>query len=173
MAAKIRKPIALGEALVESLAVNERINQCLLENLDDEAWRADPPGGKGRTVAAIVAHIHNVRHMWLAVSAKGSGIELPDKVDRNTLTKAQAVKALAKSHAALSALVRQSVEGDGRIRDFKPDVVNFVGYVIAHEAHHRGQVAMLARQLGHPLPQKAGFGMWEWGSRWKECGFEE
>jgi hypothetical protein len=24
---------------------------------------------------------------------------------------------------------------------------------------------MLARQLGHPLPQKAMFGMWEWGSR--------
>jgi hypothetical protein len=24
---------------------------------------------------------------------------------------------------------------------------------------------MLARQLGHPLPQKAMFGMWEWGKR--------
>jgi len=24
---------------------------------------------------------------------------------------------------------------------------------------------MVARQLGHPLPQKAMFGMWEWGSR--------
>jgi hypothetical protein len=26
---------------------------------------------------------------------------------------------------------------------------------------------MLARQLGHPLPQKAMFGMWEWGTRGK------
>jgi uncharacterized damage-inducible protein DinB len=173
MPAKTRKPIALGEALVQSLAVNERINQYLLENLDDEAWRADPPGGKGRTVAAIVAHVHNVRHMWLSAAATNTGIVLPEKVDRSVLTKAQAGKALAKSHAALSALVRQSIEGDGRIRDFRPDVVNFVGYVIAHEAHHRGQVTMLARQVGHPLPQKAGFGMWEWGSRWKECGFEE
>jgi hypothetical protein len=24
---------------------------------------------------------------------------------------------------------------------------------------------MLARQLGHPPPQKAMFGMWEWGKR--------
>jgi hypothetical protein len=24
---------------------------------------------------------------------------------------------------------------------------------------------MLARQMGYPLPQKAMFGMWEWGSR--------
>jgi hypothetical protein len=26
---------------------------------------------------------------------------------------------------------------------------------------------MLARQVGHPLPQKAMFGMWEWGTRGK------
>jgi uncharacterized damage-inducible protein DinB len=44
-------------------------------------------------------------------------------------------------------------------------VAGFIGYLIAHDAHHRGQIAMLARQLGYPLPQKAMFGMWEWGSR--------
>jgi hypothetical protein len=30
---------------------------------------------------------------------------------------------------------------------------------------------MLARQSGHPLSKQAVFGMWEWGTRWKECGF--
>jgi uncharacterized damage-inducible protein DinB len=44
-------------------------------------------------------------------------------------------------------------------------VAGFLGYLIAHDAHHRGQITMLARQLGHPLPQKAMFGMWEWNSR--------
>jgi uncharacterized damage-inducible protein DinB len=34
-----------------------------------------------------------------------------------------------------------------------------------HDAHRRGQIAMLARQAGHPLPQKAMFGMSEWGIR--------
>jgi uncharacterized damage-inducible protein DinB len=42
-------------------------------------------------------------------------------------------------------------------------------YLISHDAHHRGQICMLARQLGHTLPKAAGFGMWEWGSRWKEA----
>jgi uncharacterized damage-inducible protein DinB len=51
------------------------------------------------------------------------------------------------------------------VKSFKPDVAAFFGYLIAHDAHHRGQIAMLARQVGHPLPQKAMFGMWEWGSR--------
>jgi hypothetical protein len=35
------------------------------------AWNAEPPGGKGRTIAAIAAHMHNVRHMWLVAAAKG------------------------------------------------------------------------------------------------------
>jgi uncharacterized damage-inducible protein DinB len=40
-------------------------------------------------------------------------------------------------------------------------------YMFSHEAHHRGQICMLARQMGHPLSQKAMFGMWEWGTRGK------
>ena len=76
-AGRKKKPIALDKALVDAFAVNERMNQFLLENLDEDAWRVEPPGGKGRTIAAIFAHIHNVRHMWLSVSAKGAGI--PEK----------------------------------------------------------------------------------------------
>src|SRR5262245_4107418 len=36
-----------GESLLHAFATNERINQFLLENLDEAAWRADPPGGRG------------------------------------------------------------------------------------------------------------------------------
>ena len=73
----------LKQSLLEAYAVNERLNQYLLENLDDAAWNAEPPGGKGRTIAAMAAHMHNVRHMWLAVAAKGK--PLPDKLDRATV----------------------------------------------------------------------------------------
>jgi hypothetical protein len=31
--------------------------------------------------------------------------------------------------------------------------------------------AMLARQVGHPLPPQTGFALWEWGTLWRECGF--
>ena len=46
-----------SQVLVESYAVNERMSQLVLEHLDPEAWRARLPGGKGRTIAAIFAHI--------------------------------------------------------------------------------------------------------------------
>ena len=160
------KPIALDEALVEAFAVNERMNQFLLENLDEDAWRAEPPGGKGRTIAAIVAHIHNVRHMWLSVSAKGSAI--PEKLDRYTVTPAQARRALAKSGEAMRRFLEASLSAGGRVKDFPPGVVGFFAYAISHDAHHRGQICLLARQAGFPLPNEATYGMWDWSKRQKE-----
>jgi uncharacterized damage-inducible protein DinB len=43
-------------------------------------------------------------------------------------------------------------------------------YMIAHEAHHRGQVCMLAHQLGFPLSVAVTSGIWNWEKLWKECG---
>jgi uncharacterized damage-inducible protein DinB len=156
---------SLPQALLTSFDTNDRINQYMIENLPAKAWRAEPPDGKGRTVAAVVAHLHNVRVMWLKATAKGS--KIPDQLDRTNVTPAQATKALEQSRAALSAVLKSALESDGRVKGFRPDVAGFLGYLIAHDAHHRGQICMLARQVGHPLPQKAMFGMWEWGTRGK------
>jgi uncharacterized damage-inducible protein DinB len=100
--------------------------------------------------------------MWLK-AAKAE--EIPAQLDRATVTPAQAVQGLESSRRALRGMIRSALETNGKIKSFRPDVAGFVGYLIAHDAHHRGQIAMLARQIGHPLPQKVVFGMWEWGSR--------
>lgn len=153
----------LPAALLNAFDTNNRINQYLIDSLPPAAWKAKLPDGKGRTISAIVAHMHNVRVMWLKVSAKGS--EIPAQLDRATVTPAQALRALEQSCKSLSELIGRALADDGRIKGFRPDVAGFLGYLIAHDAHHRGQIAMLARQLGYPLPQKITFGMWEWGSR--------
>lgn len=152
----------LPQTLLSAFDTNNRISLYLIENLPAEAWNAKPLDGKGRTIAAIVAHSHNVRIMWLK-AAKAENI--PEQLERHTVTPAQASHALKKSGSVLHELCKRALESDGRIRSFRPDVAGFIGYLIAHDAHHRGQIAMLARQLGYPLPQKAMFGMWEWGSR--------
>lgn len=107
--------------------------------------------------------MQNVRIMWLKVSAKGS--EIPAQLNRAAVTPPQAQRALEQSSQVLNELIGRALDSDGCIKGFRPDAAGFVGYVIAHDAHHRGQIAMLARQLDHPLPQKVTFGMWEWGSR--------
>jgi uncharacterized damage-inducible protein DinB len=165
--ASTQSPSAYGgsvpaDALLKAFDTNNRINLYLIENLPADAWRAKPPDSKGRTIAAIVAHMHNVRVMWLK-AAKAE--EIPGQLDRATVTPAEALSGLESSRAALSAVLSRAMDSDGRIKNFRPDVAGFLGYLIAHDAHHRGQVAMLARQVGHPLPQKAMFGMWEWGQR--------
>jgi uncharacterized damage-inducible protein DinB len=157
------------KSLLGAFAVNERANQLLLSSLDDEAWQAPPTTGKGRTIADIAAHIHHVRLMWLTAADKSA--KVPPKLDSEKATRAQVQSALKTSATAIETLLVKSLEDPGgRVSGFKPDVVNFVAYLISHDSHHRGQIAMLARQVGHGIPAKAGFALWEWGTLWRECG---
>ena len=159
---KAASPFVIADALLHAYGTNNRINLYLVQNLPDEAWRAKALGGKGRDIASIVVHIHNVRLMWLKAAG---ATEIPAKLDPDTTTKAQALEALDASWKALEEALRLAVNGDGRIKGFKPDVVSFFAYLVAHDAHHRGQITMLARQAGHPVSQSVMYGMWEWGTR--------
>jgi len=96
--------------------------------------------------------------MWLK-AAKAE--EIPAQLDRASVPPGQAVRARENSRHALSVVVGRALASEGRVKGFRPDVAGFLGYLIGYYAHHRGQITMLARQLGHPLPQRAMFGMWE------------
>ena len=50
-----------------------------------------------------------------------------------------------------------------------PAGATMFGYMFAHEAHHRGQIIMLAHQLGYRLPVPAAYGIWHWEKLWKQC----
>src|SRR5260370_17756040 len=112
-------PFVLADSLLNAYSTNDKITRYLIENLDDAAWRGEPAGGKGRTIAAVVSHIHNVRVMWLKAAARGS--EIPEQLDRHTVTRDQALKALAISHDAIAALLKSSLASEGRIKGFRPD----------------------------------------------------
>jgi len=158
------------KSLLESFAVNEKTNQVLLCSISDAAWMAPPPSGKGRTIADIASHIHHVRLMWLSAADKTA--KVPAKLDPDKATRAQVQAALKLSAEAMEKLICKALEDpSGKVPNFRPDVVNFVSYLIAHDSHHRGQICMLARQVGHPIPAKEGFGLWEWGTLWRDCGF--
>ena len=133
-AATKAKPFDLPQALLDAFATNDRINRFLIENLDEAAWRAKPPGGRGRTIAAIVSHMHNDRLMWMKMT--GHRNNLPSYLNRRTVTRPQAVKALVKSRDAILGLLRKALEGNGRLRSFPPGVVGFFAYMVAHDAHH-------------------------------------
>ena len=168
----------MREVLLESFAMNEAINQMILEHLDPKAWRAKPPGRNARTIAAIFAHVHNIRRKWVRLSAPDR--KLPAELGRARCTQRQASVALAESAKRCSEMLAEALGGpDSRVKQFRrdgwakpwPAGAAMVVYMISHEAHHRGQVCMLAHQLGFPLPIKAAYGMWTWERLWKQCGF--
>jgi uncharacterized damage-inducible protein DinB len=165
------------QVLVEIFLVNDRTNQLILENLDPKAWRAQPPGRNARTIAAIFAHVHNVRRKWLRLSAPH--LKLPAQLDRARCTQKQARAALAESaHRCSEMLAEALASPGGRVKQFWrdgwarpwPGGAAMMAYMVSHEAHHRGQICMLAHQLGFPLPIKVACGIWAWEKLWKECG---
>jgi uncharacterized damage-inducible protein DinB len=177
--------VELRQVLVESYAVNERMNQIILEHLDPAAWRAKLPGSKGRTIAGIVSHVHNVRRKWLRLSAPH--LKIPAPLNRTRCTQKQARAALAESGARCSEMLAQALSvPQKRLHRPQSQVETFLrdgwakpwpagpamlAYMINHDAHHRGQISMLAHQLGFPLPAKAAQSIWVWEKLWKECGF--
>src|SRR5262252_8177251 len=98
----------LCQAMIETYIVNDRMNQIVLEHLDPRAWRAKPPGGSARTIAAIFSHMHNIRRKWLRLSAPH--MKLPAQLDRTRCTQRQASAALAESAQLCSQMLEEALD---------------------------------------------------------------
>ena len=148
----------------ETWQIHNRINLYLLAGIPEESLTADM-AGKGRSVFALFAHIHNVRLMWLKSAAPEllAGLE---KIEPKPIgIREQLSAGLAASGDAVATLIENAMSADGRIKGFKPHATAFVGYLISHESHHRGQAEWALRLSGVPLDDKISFGLWEWGTR--------
>ncbi len=152
----------LTETLADSFRIHNNINQYLLATIAPESL-ADKAGGKGRTVGEQFAHIHNVRLMWLAAAAPELMTGLA-KIEKEAVDKPILENALDASGKAVESLLQKGF-AEGRIKGFKPYPAAFLGYIIAHESHHRGQIMLSLKLSGHPVDKKVQFGLWEWGSR--------
>ena len=172
----------LGRASVQIFAANDRMNQMLIGHLDPAAWTTKPtakPLGKKkvRTIAAIFTHMHNVRCKWVRLTAPH--LKIPTQLNRAHCTPQQARAGLAESAARCAEMLAEALGGSGgRVEKFRRDGwarpwpvgLEMLCYMLSHEAHHRGQVCMLAHQLGFRLPNKVTSRMWNWEKLWKECG---
>jgi len=170
----------LDRAAVQIFTANDRMNQLVIEHIDPAAWTAKPPtakpSAKTRPIAAIFTHMHNVRTKWVRLTAPH--LKVPAQLDRAHCTPQQARAALAESAARCTEMLAEAFESGGRIKEFRrdgwakpwPAGPEMLCYMLAHEAHHRGQVCMLAHQLGFPLPIKVMSGIWNWEKLWRECG---
>jgi uncharacterized damage-inducible protein DinB len=171
--AKGRRAVS-GRTAADVFAVNERVNQLLLERLEPAAWRAKPEGAV-RTIAAIVTHVHNVRAKWVRLNAPQVGV--PVQLHWARCTREQARVGLAESALACGRML--TLVENGGVKEFLRDGwatawpletgavgMEMVCYMVAHEAHHRGQVCLLAHQMGFELSKDVMSAMWSWERLW-------
>jgi uncharacterized damage-inducible protein DinB len=164
-ALETERTLDMEDPLIETWAIHNRINLYLLDAIPDKAMTATPSPKKCRTVHRLFAHIHNVRLLWLKAAAPEL-LEGLEKIETKTVgTKAKLRAALEASGRAVEQLLRKGIAADGKIKRFQPHATAFLGYLISHESHHRGQAGWALKLSGHPLDQKTAYGLWEWGAR--------
>jgi uncharacterized damage-inducible protein DinB len=151
------------DQLIETWNIHDRINRYLLNAVPDDALGSSL-APKHRTIYQLFAHLHNVRLMWLK-SAAPDLLEGLAKIEGETGDKKTLANALEASGQAIAALLRKGLEAGGKLKGFRPHAVAFLGYLISHESHHRGQIGWSLKNTGHPLDQKTSYGLWEWGVR--------
>ena len=149
---------------LETWDIHNRINLYLLDAVTPAAL-SNLSASKGRTVGEQFAHIHNVRFMWLKAAAPALLKGLAKLEKENAVDKKQLRKSLSDSSVAIRSLLEQGLAEGGKIKGFKPHAAAFLGYLISHESHHRGQIALSLKQSGAPLDKKIQYGIWEWGVR--------
>jgi uncharacterized damage-inducible protein DinB len=163
----------LGASLLTSWRTNSRVTAYLVEHLPIELWSASLPAAPRRTVRMVVAHLHNARSMWLKTLGREHGILAPALVDRRKVTRRELLSALRRSGQGIESLLELGLHNGGRVppskayvwRNLDLDVGHVLTYFVAHEGHHRGQIVLLARDLGHPLPREVLNGLWQWNRR--------
>ncbi len=150
-----------------------RTTTYLIERLPKDIWRSAVPGVSRFSAGMVAAHIHNSRCRWIKSLGAGHGLTPPRLVDLRRVSQPELVRALALSSAGIARLIELGAAHGGRVpratwQNFPTDLPHFLSYFVAHEAHHRGQLVMVCRQLGRRLPSAVANGLWQWNQRARE-----
>jgi uncharacterized damage-inducible protein DinB len=159
--------------VLEAWRTSNRVTIELVDSLPPSLWAAAVPGVPRRTIRTIAAHLHNCRCSWIKTLGVEHGVAVPVRVDHWTASRRQVVAALKRSSGGMEALMELGFAADGVLppstryvwRNLSLDVAHVLTYFVAHEAHHRGQIVMVARQLGERLPQAVVNHLWWWAPR--------
>ena len=163
----------LAETILAAWRTNHQVTVFLVSHLPTAVWAAPIPGAPRKTIRMLVGHLHNARCMWLKTLGRPHGIPVPSSVDRRKVSRRQLIAALNRSSRGIEALLRLGFRCGGKVpatpayvwRNLPLDVGHLLTYFVAHEGHHRGQIVLVARQIGSRLPAAVTAGLWQWTKR--------
>jgi uncharacterized damage-inducible protein DinB len=146
--------------LVEAWQINNRVNLILIYELSEDALKATLSTRGGRDVARQLAHMHNVRVSRAGGAAKAHKVNAFEKGE--SPGKDQLCQAFEESGILIEHVIRQGWDNDGKVKSYRRGVITFAGYLMAHEAHHRGSILLTLKQTGHKLTDRLRWGIWDW-----------
>ena len=139
------------------------MNILLIDGLEAKSLEARPIAKReGRNVRQQLIHLCNVRYAWIDIGAK-KYVGKMKKINKDSkLTPTHLKKAFVESADAIEKFLRDACEGRATLKGFKKSPVTFMGYLIAHDSHHRGQIMLALKQSGMMVDKKVQFGIWDW-----------
>jgi uncharacterized damage-inducible protein DinB len=156
----------LAGQILATWTINDRITLELLKRIHPKGFAAVPLESRGRNVAQVFAHMHKVRLAWLNYFDPHLIKGIPRFPKGSAPTRADLRKALRASGRAVHYFLKDSLEGKRTVKFFRRNPVRWMGYLISHDSHHRGQIAIALKQNGRKLPQDVAIkALWqEWYS---------
>ena len=152
----------MTEDLLEAWRTNNRINLYLIDRISAAGMKCTLSKRGGRDVARQFAHMHNVRVWHLDRRAKDLAEGLTVFETKVTPGKRELRKALAASSPAVESFLADVLAGKPKRRGFKKGVFTTLGYLIAHESHHRGSILLTLKECGHTLGKDEQYAIWAW-----------
>ena len=149
-------------ALADTWQANNLVNLRLLDALTDEQLAATILP-RGRPVISYFVHLHMARFYWLERRARALAKRL-EKLPGGAAPRATVRQALIDSGEALRELFAEA-ERTGQIKGSKFGPVGFLGYALAHEGHHRGQILLHLKIAKLPVDRATGYSLWYWNSK--------
>ena len=142
----------MKDQLKTAWETNNKMNLLFIDQVNDEGMQKSLSSRGGRTVYLQLVHMHNVRLSWMEIAAKDIFLKYKPLDKETPYDKKALLKAFEESSKAVEEFIDRNWDEGGKVKGFKKGLIPMISYLIAHEAHHRGNAMLTLKQSGIKLP---------------------